>query len=274
VRAEAVIERVLSGDRSALGIETGDVPEQAEIEKAAATLDDVWQESLKKETPRYLGAAHNGALAYNILGRRDDARRLLDEALKLPEAGDETKRLRLSLYNPQESLGDANRLADTLSDTPRNAIIRAELRVRQAPSEARTLLERRDTFSNHLDVIGAAYVVVDSYLSEENFDAAMAESERAEVAKLPFYRRSRIALAIRIQDIGAAETEIREYLAESPRNLEMHLQLMHALFRQDKLAELRAEAAKPASGFDGEPLDFVKLAQFKDSFGDWQEAHA
>jgi tetratricopeptide (TPR) repeat protein len=378
MRAEAVIERVLSGDRSALGIETGDVPEQAEIENAASTLDEVWQQSLKKETPRYLGAAHNGALAYNILGRRDDACRLLDEALELPEAGDETKRLRLALYNRHESLGDAIRLADTLSDTPRNAITRAELRVRQAPSEARTLLERRDTYTDHLDVIGAAFVVVDSYLSEENFDAAMAESERlkkrfpddvqsyltiyrvkkasatsdaqsyldeavskivdgtdfvsrfmvadelaqamrwndvvrllrpyvsrhfdsqslraliaaaangdrrevlksildelpAEVAKRPFYRRSRIALAIRLQDIRAAETEIREYLAESTRNLEMHLQLMHALFRQDKFTELRAEAAKPASGFDGEPLDFLQLAQFKDSFGDWQEAHA
>ena len=96
----------------------------------------------------------------------------------------------------------------------------------------------------------------------------------AEVAKRPFYRRSRIALAIRVQDIKAAEEEIRQFLADSPRNLEMHLQLMHALFRQDELAKLRAEAAKPASAFDGEALDFVKLAQFKDGFGDWQEAHA
>lgn len=94
-----------------------------------------------------------------------------------------------------------------------------------------------------------------------------------EVAKRPFYRRSRIALAIRIQDIKAAESEIRGYLTEHPRSLEMHLQLMHALFRQDKLSELRAEAARSAAAFDGEPIDFLRLAQLKDSFGDWREAH-
>jgi cellulose synthase operon protein C len=95
-----------------------------------------------------------------------------------------------------------------------------------------------------------------------------------DVAKRSFYQRSRIALSIRVQDIKAAELQIRQYLAEDPRSLEMQLQLMHALFRQDKRAELRAEVGKPASAFDGAPIDFVKFAQFKDGFGDWQEAHA
>jgi len=378
MRAEAVLDRIFSVDRSALGSATGDVPDEAEIQNTATTLDAVWQQSLKRETPPNIGAAHNGALAYNILGRKDDARRLLDEVLNLPDPPEETKRLRLALYPRNGPLGDAVKLADTLENTAQSAVIRAELRVHESPSAARALLEQRDTFPNHIDAMGASFVVVDSYLEEGNFEAALAEAERLkarfpddpqsfltiyrvrkaaaepdaqsyletattkltadsdfvsrfmvadeltqthrwddvikvlrpyvstrfdslslralvgaaangdrreilksvldelppEVAKRSFYRRSRIALAIRVQDIKAAESEIRKYLAEHPRSLEMHLQLMHALFRQDKLSELRAEVAKPASAFDGEPIDFVKLAQFKDSFGDWREAHA
>jgi tetratricopeptide (TPR) repeat protein len=94
-----------------------------------------------------------------------------------------------------------------------------------------------------------------------------------DVLALPFYRSAKVALAIRTGDIPSAETEIRGYLSVRPRNLDMHLQLLHALFRQDKLEELRTQAARSASDFDGLPEDFLKLAQFKDDFGDWKEAH-
>ena len=71
----------------------------------------------------------------------------------------------------------------------------------------------------------------------------------------------------------AAEKEIRAYLELRPRHLELHLQLMHLLFRQNRTAELREQAMRPATDFDGAPEDFMKLAQFKDDFGDWHEAH-
>jgi tetratricopeptide (TPR) repeat protein len=53
-RAEVVIDRVLSNDRSALGSDTGDVPDQSRIVTAATTLDEIWQAGLKRETPPYL----------------------------------------------------------------------------------------------------------------------------------------------------------------------------------------------------------------------------
>jgi tetratricopeptide (TPR) repeat protein len=378
LRAEATIDRVLSKDRSALGSDSGDVPDQSQIEAAATTLDTIWQAGLKRETPPYFGNAHNAALAYNILGRTNDARRLLDEALAQPNVGDETRRLRLSLYPRDGNLAEAIQLADTLADTPQNRVIRAELRVHTAPADARALVADREQFGTDLEIMGASFLVIDSYVAEENFDAALTEAEslrqrypddpqpylasyrikkaaaaddavallddavskinertdfvsrfmaadelaqasrwddvirllqpavsthfdspslRAlvvaaangdrrevltailddlppDVAKLSFYLRSRIALSIRVQDIKAAERQIRQYLADNPRSLEMQLQLMHALFRQDKLAELRAEAGKPSSEFDGASIDFVKFAQFKDGFGNWREAHA
>jgi len=378
IRAEAILDRLLSRDRSALGSDSDDAPVQAEIESAAATLGEIWQQSAQREAPPYIGAAHNAALAYAIVGRQEDAQRLLDEALKWPEAGDETKRLRLSLYSRDGRLGEALKLAETLGGEPQNRIMHAELLVRSAPSEARAMLSQRASFANEIDALAASFIVVDSYLAEQNFGAALAEADRLkerfpdnvhslltiyrvkkasaapdaeaalgqalsrvddetdiasrfmvvdelakvqrwddvirilqgrvsrrfdspslraliaaaangdrreilkslldelpeEVARRSYYRRARIALAIRVQDIKAAEEEIRGYLKDNPRALEMHLQLMHALFRQEKLEELRTEAAKPASDFDGTPLDFVKFAQFKDGFGDWREAHA
>ena len=378
ISAESVLDRIFSSDRSALGHATSDVPNQTEIENAATTLERAWREFTRRETPPNIGAAHNAALAFNILGKGEEAQRLLDELLKLPAPREETKRLRLSLYPRNGPLDDAIKLADTLEDTPQSTIIRAELRMHRDPGAARSSLAQRAAFTNRLDLMGASFVVVDTYLDEGNFDAAFAEAEslrrrfpddpqsfltlyrvrksaaeadaelylemavsklsadtdfvsrfmvadelakaekwdrvitvlrpfvstrydlpslrcligsaangdRREVLKsvleeLPpdlgkqsFYRRSRIALAIRVQDIKAAEVEIREYLSDNPRSLEMHLQLMHALFRQDKLAELRIEVAKPAGDFDGTAFDFEKLAQFKDGFGDWREAHA
>jgi hypothetical protein len=52
------------------------------------------------------------------------------------------------------------------------------------------------------------------------------------------------------------------------------LQLLLTLYRQDKVKELRTETAKPAAMFKGVAEDFMKLAQFKDDFADWRDAHA
>lgn len=94
------------------------------------------------------------------------------------------------------------------------------------------------------------------------------------LASLPFYQKARIALEVRAGNIQAAEEGIRAFLARDPSNLELSLQLLHSLFRQGKLNALRDEVAKPAAFFKGNALDFMKLAQFKDDFGDWREAHA
>jgi tetratricopeptide (TPR) repeat protein len=377
MHAESVLDRIFSVDRSALGDASGDVPSQAEIQKAATDLEGVWRRAQSRETPPNVGTAHNAALAYRVLGQNADAIRLLDEILKRPNPAEETKRLRLALYSRKERLEDAVKLAETLADTPQNLIIRAELRSYTSPPDARAMLDKRDAFTSDLEVIGASFVVIDSYLQENDFDAAFAEAERLrdrfpddpqsyltiyrvrkaaaesdaesyldlavaklspssdfvsrfmvadelahaekwdaivdllqpyvsphfdspslrmligaaanadrrevlkrvldslppQVAELPYYRRSQIAWSIRVQDIKAAETHIRDYLAADPRNLEMQLLLMNALFRLDKVTELRSEAAKPAAAFDGQPLDLVKFAQFKDGFGDWREAY-
>ena len=94
------------------------------------------------------------------------------------------------------------------------------------------------------------------------------------LASVPFYQKAKIALEVRAGNIGAAENGIRAFLARDPSNLELYLQLLHALFRQGKLDALREEVAKPAAFFKGGALDFMKFAQFKDDFGDWREAHA
>lgn len=118
-------------------------------------------------------------------------------------------------------------------------------------------------------LIGAAVNADRRTLARRLFDEIPAG-----VAERPFFRKARVALELRAGNIYAAEQAIRVFLAGDPNNLELHLQLLLILYRQDKLKELRKEAAKPASQFVGEPEDLMKLAQFKDDFADWQEAHA
>jgi hypothetical protein len=96
----------------------------------------------------------------------------------------------------------------------------------------------------------------------------------ASVAERSFFCKARVALELRTGNIQAAEGAIRGFLANNPGNLELHLQLLLTLYRQDKVKELRTEAARPATQFKGAPEDFMKLAQFKDDFAEWQEAHA
>ena len=377
IRAEAVLDRVLRDDPSALGVASSQSVTQADLLRAAETFEKEWKDALDRETPPLVSLAHNAALAFNILGERARAEALAEAAIKHGATGDETKRLRLSFYERKNAPPEALQLADSLSDTPQNLAIRADFRIETAPEEARALLAPRAAFTDRKDILGGAMVVIASYVQEENFNAALEEASRLqsvlpddphaalepyrikrargdsdaedaldqalarvthrtefvtrflvaeflakagrhddvvgllgehtavthdsqalrllvaaaanadrrsslkelldrlppEVRDLPLYRSASIALAARVGDMPAAECQIRSYLALRPRNLEMHLQLMHALFRQNKHEVLRAEAAKPARDFDGAPEDFIKLAQFKDRFGEWREAH-
>ncbi|QWG12421.1 hypothetical protein KMZ29_22370 [Bradyrhizobium sediminis] len=88
-----------------------------------------------------------------------------------------------------------------------------------------------------------------------------------------YYAKAKIALSIRTGSIPKAEQEICAFLEREPDNLELYIHLLHALFRQNKIEELKTEVQKPSSGFKGQPSDFMTLAHFKDDFGDWQEAH-
>lgn len=94
-----------------------------------------------------------------------------------------------------------------------------------------------------------------------------------ELATDRYYTKAQIALSIRTGNIRKAEQEIRAFLEREPDNLELYIQLLHALFRQNKIEDLKAEVQKLASSFKGQPSDFMTLAYFKEDFGDWREAH-
>lgn len=377
LQAESVLGRLLHVDPGAVGRRNSEAPTSSEIEQAAVTLENCWTDSKKSEGPPKLPCAHNAALAWNLLRKKDRAAALLDEALAAGYDSDETKHLRLSIYRKQRKIPEAIRLSDTLSDTATHRVMRADLRIEIAPTEAREILSGRRAFTHRSDVIAAALTVVETYIREENFDEALREADRLEqvlpyhplgplahfrvkmargdedatddvlrafslvdadtdfptrflvaeglatagrfddvvtlladttdrhydspalraliaaavntdkrvllrqiLLELPpelatdrYYTKAQIALSIRTGDIRKAEQEIRSFLEREPDNLELFIQLLHALFRQNKLDDLKAEVQKLASSFKGEPSDFMALAHFKDDFGDWREAH-
>ena len=85
-------------------------------------------------------SAHNGALAFSIVGRLEPAARLLDAALAKGTPVEESKRLRLSIFVRSEKVTEALELADTLQPTPRNAIYRADLIVKTDPVSAESAI--------------------------------------------------------------------------------------------------------------------------------------
>jgi tetratricopeptide (TPR) repeat protein len=377
MRAEDVLASILERDRSALGAPIANAPARAEVLEAAETFRTAWTKSLGLETPIAGGNAHNGAVAFGILGDLKAAADLLDEAFRAGFDSDGSRRLRVSLFVRMGQIPQASALADRLGDTPPDLIYRADLKSKTDPSAARQILASRERFSDRIDIIASAQIVIDCYLAENNTADAIAEARRLlsvlpddpeswlalhralsksgdpeadkaldeafrrardsadfadrfltadalssaerhddvvdllhgrvstsrdsaalrlltsaaanadrrvilgetlsalppEVLDLPVYRRCRAALALRSGDIPAAEREVRAFLQAQQRNLDMQIQLMQLLARQEKADELRAEAARPAADFDGAPEDFIFLAQFKVEFGDWREAH-
>ena len=320
---------------------------------------------------------HNAALAWSVLGETARAAAILDDIMAAGLKSDETKKLRISIYRRQGSDAEAIRLADQLSDSPMHRIMRADLRIDSAPAEVRQILQDRANFTCDSDIIASALAVIESYIREKDFDAALVEAGRfgvrlpnhpqgplahfrikraqgssdsveyldralalvnegtdfptrflvaeaaascerhndvvdllaeytshrfdsialralvaaavaadrrvtlrkilsdlpKEVADEPFFAKAKIAQSIHTGSIADAERDVRAFLDRDPSNLELHLQLLHVLFRQNRVDDLRQAVAIPATRFEGKPVDFIKLAHFKDDFGDWREAH-
>jgi tetratricopeptide (TPR) repeat protein len=378
LHAESVVERFQKEDPGAVGLRTLAGPSQTELTAAAETLEKVWRDSVGKETPAKSACAHNGALAWSLLGETKRSAEMLDAAMVGGFDTNETRHNRIMLYRRNGQVAEAIRMADTLEDSPLSRIIRADMRIDTDPAAARNILSERENFTRERDIIAAALVFTETFIKEGRFDDAEHESSRLEVAlakhpqgplaqfrvktsrgdaaasaeldralalvadstefptrflvaealgsvqryddvvdilsgttstsvdspalralvgaainsdrrvlarqlldQLPeavagrlFYQKARVALEIRAGNIPAAETHIRAFLKVDAVNLELHLQLLLTLYRQDKVKELRTEAAKPAAIFKGAPEDFMKLAQFKDDFADWRDAQA
>ena len=150
--------------------------------------------------------------------------------------------------------------------------------VSQALGEAQRFDDVVDLLYGHVSTARDAPALREVIAAAANGDrrtilSNVLESLPDDLRDLPFYRKARLALAIRRGEVRAIEDEIRAYLCLSPRSLEIHLQLLQILARQEKDQELRVEVARAASEFDGVPEDLIFLAQFKDAYGDWREAH-
>ena len=96
----------------------------------------------------------------------------------------------------------------------------------------------------------------------------------ASLAEDPFYARLRVALAQRSGNLAKTEAAIRGYLSTKPRSLEIQLQFLQVLLRQDKIDSLVKELGRPFSDFDGDPEEWMQLALFLDTYGSWQLAHS
>ncbi len=212
LNAEAALERVIGRDPSALGAASDELPTQTEILSAAEIFEKHWKQTSTLETPADEPAAHNAALAYAVVGRKKEAAKLLDDAFAPDFKAEETKRFRLLLYIDAGQRDEAIKLADTLSDSPKNRIFRADMRAKTAPMEAREILNNRETYSDKTDVIAAALSTIDCFLVEKNYTEALVEAQR--LAKLmPDHPQSSLAIYHVKNENGDADAE--NYLDEA-----------------------------------------------------------
>jgi tetratricopeptide (TPR) repeat protein len=375
--AESILDRTLRDDPGAVGRATAIGPTQAQLAEAADVLVAGWQATLNQETPPMPSLGHNAALAKTLVGEIDAAIKIVDAVVATGYDTEEFKELRISLYRRTKRSDEGIAVADTLTDSPYSRIVRADLRLDRSPSEARTILADRASFTDEREIVAAALIVIDTYCKERNFADALAEAERLklvlpdhpqgrlsvyhvkrqsgdveadaaldaavklvtpetdfptrffvcdalstagkddsvlnlleshasryldspalrmlvaaaanadrrvtlnsiltelppEVAAGRFYRKAKIALALRIGELADAERQIRQFLEVYPKDLEMQLRLMTVLFNQNQKKALAEEAAKPANEFSGAPELFIRLAQIKNEFGDSKEAY-
>lgn len=169
-------------------------------------------------------------------------------------------------------LDQAVALVNESSAFPARLLVAEALMTSERHDEAITLLSgytARNFDSPALRALLAAAVNADKRATVKALLKEIPES----IKQKRYYTRVQVSFAIRSGNMRDAENGLRRYLKNDPGSLEFHLQLLHALYRQNKLDELRSEVAAPASAFTGEPDEWLMLAHFKDDFGDWKEAH-
>jgi tetratricopeptide (TPR) repeat protein len=175
--------------------------------------------------------------------------------------------------NIQGDLDRAMALVTETTDFPTRFIVAEAVASVQRNNDAVDLLDSQT--SRRFDSIALRALVAAAVAADRRATLKKILSDLPhELVREPFYAKARIALAIHVGNIAEAEESIRTFLDSDPSNLELHIQLLHALFRQNKMQELKEAASVPADRFKGQPFDFIKLAHFKDDFGDWREAHA
>src|SRR5258706_10313547 len=97
-------------------------------------------------------------------------------------AAEEAKQRGVAVSRRKGKDAEAIRLSDTLAVSPRHAIMRADLRVDPAPAEAREIPADRGFFTGRQDILGRGLAIVESFIKEKDFGAALAEASQLEAA--------------------------------------------------------------------------------------------
>jgi tetratricopeptide (TPR) repeat protein len=203
---------------------------------------------------------------------------------------------------------EAQRLTACLPSDPHSFLAQHTVKRARGDADAREALSQAVGLLTGETAFGTRFFVADALGKAKRFDeavdvlrdhtstcydsvalrtlvAAAANSDRRATLKqlldslpepllqLPFYRHAKLRLAVKSGDVKAAVREIRAGLSLRPRDLELQIQLMHLLFRENRIVELREQARRPATDFDGSPEDIMHLAQLKEAFGDWRDAY-
>lgn len=206
--AEAHLDAVCESKWVLLG--HGISPDQnlKNLSDAASVLQSIWDTIKTGENKIDISLSNNLAMAYRILGRYDDAAKVLDEALA--KAPDDIALIKLraishiSLNQEEDAL---KLLVKKRGTDPEAAVLTAELLLNQDPEKARDVvseIDKPEIDDEHR--VPASLIRIESYLREGKRDIAL-EHARSLVVDYPKTIQVIIAFSNILRECGDSSAE-------------------------------------------------------------------
>jgi tetratricopeptide (TPR) repeat protein len=178
--AEAHLDAVFGSSWALLGQGTSLRTELDEISKAAATLQTVWDLIKHNEVIIDASLPNNLAVAYRILDRKEDAARVLDEALaKIPDNILLVK-VRAAVHVEMGRKEDALKLlTEQGSSDPQVSIMTAELVMGRDPEKAREILSDIDKPGIDDEIrVSSKIMWIESFIREGKLGVALEQAQK------------------------------------------------------------------------------------------------
>ncbi len=179
-----------------------------DLSDAASVLQSIWDTIITGEDKIDISLSNNLAMAYRILGRHEDAAKVLDEALTKEPDDIVLIKLRAISHILLKQEDDALKLLlEKRGTDPEAAVLTAELLLNQDPGKARDIVSEVDK-SGIADEhrVHASLIRVESYIRQDKQDIALEHARRL-VADYPKTIEVIIVFAHILRECGDGSAE-------------------------------------------------------------------
>ena len=173
--AEVYLDSVFKSKWVLLGHDIESAESLKKLNDAVSVLQSIWDTVKTREDKVDISLPNNLAMSYRILGRREDAAKVADEALsKVPDDIALVKLRAITHISLKEDEDALKLLLKKRGTDPEAAVLTAELLLNQDPGKARDIvmeIDRPGIADEHRVV--ASLIRIESYIRQSKRDAAL-----------------------------------------------------------------------------------------------------